>query len=70
MRPIDRVSIRRDARRHAQTDIDRVQAAEDRLEKLLRAEEQKLTGGPATTAMASTMTVTTDSGCEELVGGE
>lgn len=44
MRPIDRLSIRRDARRHAQADIDRVQAAEDRLEKLLRAEEQKLTG--------------------------
>ena len=36
--------IRRDARRHAQDDIERVEAAEEKLEKLLRAEEQKLTG--------------------------
>ena len=36
--------IRRDARRRAQTDIERVQIAEERLEKLLCAEEQKLTG--------------------------
>jgi conjugative relaxase-like TrwC/TraI family protein len=37
-------SIRRDARRHDQADIERVQAAEERLEKLLRAEERKMTG--------------------------
>ena len=37
-------SIRRNARRHAQADIERVQAAEQRLAKLLRAEERKLTG--------------------------
>ena len=36
--------IRRDARRHAQDDIERVEAAEEKLEKLLRAEEQKWTG--------------------------
>jgi hypothetical protein len=37
-------SIRRDARRHAQADIERVQTAGQKLEKLLRAEERKLTG--------------------------
>jgi hypothetical protein len=36
--------IRRDARRHAQADIERVQTAEQKLEKLLLAEERKLTG--------------------------
>jgi len=35
--------IRRIARRHAQAHIDRVQAAEERLEKLFRPEERKLT---------------------------
>ena len=37
-------AIRRDARRWAQADLDRVQVAEERLEKLLLAEERKLTG--------------------------
>jgi hypothetical protein len=36
--------IRRDARRRAQADFERVEAAEDRLETLLRAEERKLIG--------------------------